>query len=187
MMILAHRIFGLLISLWACSSPTLWAGDGHDHGEAPAAATGPALPRFSSASDDFELVGVLGGHQLKLYLDHAPDNRPVVGASLELQANGQTLPVSSVGDGEFIADWENAPESGEIAFSALIVAGTQSDLLAAELDLHQDEHEDEAAGKSALYAFIPWLIAGLGGLIGLAGVLYGLSRASTSVRRELQP
>ncbi len=60
------------------------AGDGHDHGDAPPAASGPALPRFAAVSDLFELVGVLDGKRLTLYLDHAADNRPVKDAKLEL-------------------------------------------------------------------------------------------------------
>jgi len=43
------------------------AGDGHDHGEAAAAAAGPALSRFTASSELFELVGVLKGRQLTLY------------------------------------------------------------------------------------------------------------------------
>ena len=49
--------------LFACAA---FAGEGHDHGEAPAAASGPALPRFTATSDMFELVGVLDGQHLAL-------------------------------------------------------------------------------------------------------------------------
>eukprot|EP01042_Synura_sphagnicola_P021246 gene21246-26993_t len=56
--------------------PTALAGAGHDHGEAPVAAAGTALPRFAATSDLFELVGVLDGQKIALYLDHAGDNSP---------------------------------------------------------------------------------------------------------------
>ena len=46
-----------------------WAGPGHDHGDAAPAAVGQALPRFSAVSETFELVGVLSGKQITLYLD----------------------------------------------------------------------------------------------------------------------
>ena len=41
----------------ALSVTTSWAGEGHDHDEAPVAAGGPALPRFTAESELFELVG----------------------------------------------------------------------------------------------------------------------------------
>ncbi len=46
-----------------------WAGEGHDHGDAPAAATGTAAPRLTSHSDLFELVGMVEGNEMKIYLD----------------------------------------------------------------------------------------------------------------------
>ena len=77
------RTLGLSLLLGGASLAAL-AGDGHDHGEAPAAPSGPAMPRFAATSDLFELVGVLDGAQLSLYLDHSADNRPVADAQLEL-------------------------------------------------------------------------------------------------------
>lgn len=66
---------GLLLgALWMATIPAQ-AGEGHDHGEAPAAAAGSALPRFSAGSELFELVGVLNGKQLTLYLDTQPAMR----------------------------------------------------------------------------------------------------------------
>ena len=58
-----------LAMLVATTTFTTWAGDGHDHGEATTSAGGPALPRFTAVSETFELVGVLNGKQLTLYLD----------------------------------------------------------------------------------------------------------------------
>ena len=83
--------------------PTALAGAGHDHGEAPAAAAGTALPRFAATSDLFELVGVLDGQKIALYLDHAGDNSPVKDARLELDIAGTNVPVTRVAEGEFQA------------------------------------------------------------------------------------
>ena len=51
-------------TLIAISPLTTLAGEGHDHGEAPTASTGPALPRFAATSSTFELIGVLNGHDM---------------------------------------------------------------------------------------------------------------------------
>ena len=79
------------------------AGDGHDHGEAPASSAGPALPRFAAASETFELVGVVNGKRLTLYLDRYADGSPVKDAKLELELGGVKVPVESHGEGEFEA------------------------------------------------------------------------------------
>ena len=77
----------------ALAAPLAWAGDGHDHGEAPAATAGPASPRFTATSETFELVGVVNGKQLTLYLDRYADGSPVKDAKLELELGGVKVPV----------------------------------------------------------------------------------------------
>lgn len=179
----SYRCLGLLLGLCVFYGGALWADeDGHNHGEAAPTATGPALPRLAMVSDDFELVAVLNGHRLQLFLDHAPDNRPVEGATLELQANGQNLPVTAVGAGAFEVDWDEAPSSGEVAFSAFVSAGSQSDLLVGDWDLHSEE--EHAVAESTLWSapWLPWSVAGLGLLMGGAGWVYGLGCAKRAAR-----
>ena len=48
-----------LAAVLAGVTPQALAGEGHDHGDAPAPVAGPALPRFTAVSELFELVGVL--------------------------------------------------------------------------------------------------------------------------------
>ena len=67
------------------TSMSATAGEGHDHGDAAPAAAGTALPRFAAVSETFELVGVLDGKQVTLYLDRFADNAPVRGAKIELE------------------------------------------------------------------------------------------------------
>ena len=76
---LSLTALGLAAVLIGHSLPAI-AGDGHDHGDAAPAATGTALPRFAAVSETFELVGVLDGKQVTLYLDRFADNAPVRGA-----------------------------------------------------------------------------------------------------------
>ena len=52
----------ILAALMLSAAWPAWAGEGHDHGDAPAAMAGPALPRFTAVSELFELVGVLDDH-----------------------------------------------------------------------------------------------------------------------------
>ncbi len=143
------KVLGGLLLLAATILPA-HAGDGHDHGEAPAATTGAASPRFAATSENYELVGILNEKNLALYLDRAADNSPVKGAKLELEIAGKPVAVEVVGEGEFLAKLEaNLPE-GRVPVTATILAGQDSDLLAAELDVHAEAHaENKPTG-------LPW-------------------------------
>lgn len=119
------------------------AGEGHDHGDAPVATGGPALPRFHAVSEMFELVGIVNGKQITLYLDRFADGSPVKDARLELELGGAKVPVKPHAEGEFEATLTQELKPGMLAVSATVIAGSETDLLAGELDVH-----DEAAAGS---------------------------------------
>ena len=164
---------GLLGLCWF--NVSLLADEDHHHGEASAAPAGPAWPRFAAASEHFELVGVLeSGHELRLFLDHAADNRPVTDATLVLKANDQVLPVVGQGAGLFEVDWDDAPASGEVIFTAEIQAAGLSDRLVADLDLPEPDGVDHPAFALDWPHDGPWLLVGGAGLIlGGLGLAYG--------------
>ena len=169
------RTLGLSLLLGGAPLAAL-AGDGHDHGEAPAAPSGPAMPRFAATSDLFELVGVLDGTQLSLYLDHAADNRPVADAQLELDLGGKPLALTRVAEGEFRATLAAPLPEGETPVTATVVAGDDSDLLAATLDVHAPEVHTEAAAPR-------WRSAGAWGAGAVVAVLalgWALRRARSA-------
>jgi hypothetical protein len=156
------------LALWL--QPALAGGDhDHDHGDAPATSTAAqALPRFSAVSEDFELVGVLNGQQLTLYLDRAATNEPVREASIELDVGGRAVQASPAPDGTFHATLPQALPEGSTPISATVIAGGTSDLLAGEIDIHDADHGDDAGAHAH-----PWRRAvawGLGGLVAV-GIL----------------
>ena len=154
--------------------PTALAGPGRDHGEAPAAPAGTALPRFAATSDLFELVGVLDGQKIALYLDHAGDNSPVKDARLELDIAGTNVPVTRVAEGEFQATLAAPLAEGVSPVTATVAAGTDTDLLAGEIDLHPAAHTDAApAGLARRTALIMGAVAAV--LLALAAA-WGLRR-----------
>ncbi|HVR52671.1 MAG TPA: hypothetical protein VMS38_23305 [Pseudorhodoferax sp.] len=141
------------------------AHEGHD--DAAPAAGGPALPRFAASTELFELVGVLDGHHLRVWLDHAPSNAPVENAELALELNGQPLALKPVGAGEFEAELAAAPAAGLHPVTAMVTArvgaGTETDLLAGELDIHAPAAA--AAGHTHGWrAWAPWAGAAVAGL-----------------------
>ena len=92
-----------LAAVLAGLAPQTLAGDGHDHGEAPATTAGPALPRFTAVSELFELVGVVNGKNVTVYLDHFADNSPVKDAKVDLELDGKAVALAPHADGEFEA------------------------------------------------------------------------------------
>ena len=142
----------------------------HDrHDTAPAAAPAQAAaPRFALDSELFELVGVVNGHTLALYLDRADDNRPVPGAQLELELAGQRLAVTPVGDGEYRAELAAPLTEGSLPVTATVVAGDDSDLLAGALVWHAPT----AAPSPGSGGRMRWLAGAAGALAALGAALW---------------
>jgi hypothetical protein len=173
-MIFLKRLNAFFLTVLITVTPfTSWAGDGHDHGEAPASASGQARPRFTAISETFELVGVLNGKQLTLYLDRATDNSPVKDAKLELELGGVKVDVKPHGEGEFEATLAQELKPGEITVSVMVVAGQETDLLAGDLDIHEENHAGEVSQSQTWKVYSAWVV---GGLLSLALLAWALRR-----------
>lgn len=144
-------------------SLSVGASEGHDHGESAPQSAAEALPRFSAVSESFELVGVLSGKQITLYLDRFADNSTVRNAEIELDIGGTTFKAGKQGEDEYEVVLPTEPKPGVLTVSATVVAGAESDLLAGELDVHEEAHTDEAVTRSTL-EYVGWFAGGLAGL-----------------------
>lgn len=152
------------------------AGEGHDHGPAPAA-TAPALPRVAASSELFELVGIAKDRQLTVYLDRFADNAPVQGATLDLDVGGAKVALKEVADGEFQGSLAQALKPGLTAVTATVTAGNDVDLLAGEFDVRAD---------AALAAHAPMWKQHLGVALAAAAALIALAwiaRRTAAARR----
>lgn len=148
----------------------VWAGEGHDHGDAAPAAVGKALPRFSAVSETFELVGVLSGKQITLYLDRFADNSPVRGAQIELEIGGAKFKAEKQGEDEYEVVLPDEPKPGVLPVAATVIAGNETDLLTGELDIHEEAHSDEVVAASGWMKYAGWAA---GGVAVLALLLWG--------------
>jgi hypothetical protein len=166
---LPHTLAALLVAAVLVAAPA-WAGEGHDHGDAAPAAVGQALPRFSAVSEAFELVGVLSGKQITLYLDRFADNSPVRGAQIELEIGGAKFKAEKQGEDEYEVLLPEAPKPGVLPVTATITAGNETDLLAGELDIHEEAHTEEAVATHGWTETAGW---GAGGVAVLALLLWG--------------
>lgn len=166
---LPQTLAAWLVAATLAGSPA-WAGEGHDHGDAAPAAAGQALPRFSAVSEAFELVGVLSGKQITLYLDRFGDNSPVRNAQIELEIGGVKFKAEKQGEDEYEVVLRDAPTEGVLPVTATVTAGTEVDLLAGELDIHEAAHAGEAAHTHSLSEYAGWAAAGIAALALLAWV-----------------
>ena len=158
------------------STNTLGADEhGHSH-DAPAQSVGQALPRFAATSEAFELVGVVNGKHVTLYLDRAPDNSPVNGAQLQLELGGAKVDVKPHGEGEFEGSLARELKPGVIPVTATVIVGNESDLLAGDLDLHANTHESGASRSWLNYVI--WIAAGIASLVLLLTAARWLRRRS---------
>jgi hypothetical protein len=169
----------LLVSIATAWPLAAHAGPGHDHGDAAPAPSGPALPRFAAESETFELVGVLNGRQLTLYLDRAADNAPVAGAQIELEIAGVKHQAQAQ-DNTYGVTLPAPPKPGVLPITATITAGAELDLLAGELDLHDHAHAEESAHSHAWPARAGWAVAGLAAL----AVLFIIGRRLATRRQR---
>ncbi|MCU0920311.1 MAG: hypothetical protein MUF08_01815 [Burkholderiaceae bacterium] len=158
-----HILAALLFAALLVASPA-WAGGDHDHGEAAPAAGGPALPRFAAVSETFELVGVLDGQQITLYLDRFADNSPVRDAQIELEIGAAKFTATKQGDDAYEVVLPEAPKPGVLPITATVTAGTEADLLAGELDIVEEAHTDEAVHTHSWTEYAGWAAAGIAAL-----------------------
>ena len=146
-----------------------WAGEGHDHGDAPAAATGTAAPRLTSHSDLFEVVGMVEGNEMKIYLDRFATNEPVTDAKIEVEIGNIKGIAAAQADGSYIFKNDVFTKPGDLSVSFTVIAGKDADLLAGDLKIDgpvNDHAHDEAAK--------PWLrwAAYAGGALLLAAIVF---------------
>src|SRR5436190_5092392 len=105
------------------------AGDRSDR------AADPMPPRIVAQSNQFELVGVAHGKTLTIYLDRFIDNEPVVGATVNVEAAGQTVPADARPNGiyKLKADWVEQVGQHPVAFA--IASDQGNERLAGTLEI----------------------------------------------------
>ena len=141
------RCLGLLCLLAGASlgNSMVNAHGGEDHGDdvKSPAPTEVIAPRALAQSEDFELVAVLDegssrSRRLLVTLDRFKTNEPVVGATLEVDAGGQNVPVDEESPGVYVVRrpaLSNLKPGGKLPLTISVDAGETSDLLATSLDL----------------------------------------------------
>lgn len=165
-----------VVAIAALSAAPALAAPGHDHGdEAPAATAEEIAPRLSAMSDKHEMVALVDGQDLIIWINEFATSTPVTTATVDVTIDGKTVRAEPQPDGTFhvpagpLAGHETAEHGAEpepLDQHNVLVSVTTSagqDLLTGELS-HDHEHHDEEGG-------LPWLwilsiVLVVGGIVG---------------------
>jgi hypothetical protein len=123
---------GLLIT----SAAVALAHEGHDHGAPPPAAVTTNNPRVTAQSDAYELVGVLRGDRLGIYLDRFASNEPVTDARMAVTIGGdQEVQAEAAADGTYTVTSPRFAGEGPLELIFAVTAPSGDDLLIGTLQL----------------------------------------------------
>ncbi|KFG68846.1 efflux RND transporter periplasmic adaptor subunit [Microvirga sp. BSC39] len=123
---------GLLTTLAAVAV----AHEGHDHGAPPPAAVTTNNPRVTAQSDAYELVGVLRGERLGIFLDRFASNEPVTDAKIAVTVGGdQEVQAEAAPDGTYTVTSAKFAGEGALELIFAVTAPSGDDLLIGTLQL----------------------------------------------------
>lgn len=141
------------------------AHGGEDHGDGGPAPTVAVAPRAEAHSEEFELVAVLGGERLTVWLDHYATNAPVAAAQLELESGAWKAAGRPAGEGVFEFDAAALAGAGEHPLVFTVQTPDSADLLQAVLRIAAPPPPPATARS-----LTPWLGGAAGVLVAGAGV-----------------
>lgn len=142
--------------------PTGFAHEGHDHGPAENLAAMPIAPRVAVRSDVYELVGILKGDRLVIYLDRVATNEPVTTAKVAVTVGDSTDAVDAEpsADGTYAIGSPRFRRAGQIELVFAVTGESDDDLLAATLTIRPSTNETATdSPPSMLGAVRRWLAA----------------------------
>jgi cobalt-zinc-cadmium efflux system membrane fusion protein len=150
---------GIFLSL---SAP--FAHEGHEDNDATRSVLASfTYPRVTAHSELYELVGIVKGERLSIYLDHFATNEPVSDAKVKV-AVGDAEPVDAepAEDGIYTISFPRLARTGsvEVVFSVTATGG--DDLLVGPLTLPSEPSDTVASSIGALSSIwitsVPWPI-----------------------------
>ncbi len=167
------------------------AHEGHDHGPGPSATAGAASPRVTAVSENYQLVGIVEGEVLVIYLDRFADNAPVTSAKLEVTIGDVAVQAELQKNGTYEVASPHLKSAGSHEILVAITDDVVTDLLVGSIQIppsgglvgrldhsiwtHLKEHT-EVSPK-----LLGWAGAGILGLLGLGLLIKGGRRGATAV------
>jgi hypothetical protein len=122
-------------------------GEDHSH-DKPAATVTTTQPRVSIHSEQYELVGVLRGPWLDVYLDHFGSNEPVTGAKIAATIGDKETTAEPSPDGTYKVASAKFGGSGPLELVFAVTARSGDDLLVGTLTLPDKEAAPVASAST---------------------------------------
>ena len=160
--------FALVLPAWAGGD----SSDGHSHGPAAAPVTTPMAPRAVAATEEFEVVAILDGKQLQVYVDRFASNAPVTKAKVEIDGAGLKGIANETAPGVYTMNIAKTISPNKHPLTIGIEVGDTADLLTATLDI---PHPDVVSEHVEWWR--QWWI-------GIAGALFVLTVVAVWVARR---
>jgi membrane fusion protein, heavy metal efflux system len=165
------RLYGWVLVL-ALLPLTVFADEGHGgHGTPSSALPATLAPRVDAQSESFELVGMLEGEKLTLYLDRFATNEPITNAAIEIESGAFKATAQSSGEGTYTASAAALTKPGQYPLVFTIRATDETDLLNGTLDV-----SPPPGAVSHPHNWAEWLVWIIGALAALAGIAWLLRR-----------
>lgn len=180
------RHLGILLAALAFALPAEAGGDssdGHTHAAPEPLIVVPTGPRTSAATEDFELVGVLDGKVLTLYLDRFASNAPVAKAQIEVESAALKAVAVETSPGVYRVAAEALAKAGTYPLTISVHSDDAADLLNATLVVGEQGAPADHAHVWSEWAV--WSAAALllllgGGLLGVRRRRHGRRQPRTS-------
>lgn len=142
-----HRRSSAVLAAFALLGVTFAApvlaggGDDHTHGPAAAPIATSATPRVIAQSESYELVGLLRGDRLAIYVDRLASNEPVTDAKLTVTLGGEEeVEAENRPDGTYAVSSNKFAGAGPLELVFAVEAPGGDDLLIGTLDLPGTAH-----------------------------------------------
>jgi RND family efflux transporter MFP subunit len=171
-------VAGIFLSL---STPFAHEGGHEDDDATRSALSSSTYPRVTAHSELYELVGIVRGERLSIYLDHFDTNEPVAAAKVKVVI-GDTGPVDAeqTDNGVYTVSFPRLARTGSVEVVFNVTTASGDDLLVGALTLPSDTEPSAADSSirslSLWIGSIPWPIGypivlilitfGLGALFG---------------------
>lgn len=153
---------------------------GEDHGAPPPPVSQGVAPRAVAATEEFEVVAVLEGQQLAVYVDRYASNEPVANAQVEVEGGGLKGRASEVAPGTYLMKLAAAMPPGKHALTISVEAGDTADLLTATLDT-----TPAASAEAHAHGWGEWTVWSVAALLLLASAALLAARRGRQKTRGL--
>lgn len=167
-----HAVAVALLSVALTTMNPAFGHGGEDHGAPPPPVAQAVELRTAAATEEFEVVTLLEGKKLVVYVDRFASNEPVAQAKVEIEGAGLNGVANETTPGTYVLDVTAPLPPAKHPLTISVEAGDSVDLLSATLDTSAS-----VATEVHTHGWSEWVIWGVSGaLLLMTGILFAVRR-----------